>query len=135
MVDTDVYEAKVLCEAMMPANRVTQNNTALITQLLAEKVARAHTWRNAEGEQMTGSGFDVVGEPYRLVNGEGLPHRGIFVLGLQLSSAQWGTAIAAQAGDTTDPAAQTLRDAEQIVIEIGRMAGVNLEELLAGSAK
>lgn len=134
-VDTDVYEAKVLCEAMMPANRVLQNNTALITQLLAEKVARAHTWRNAEGERMTGSGFDVVGEPYRLINGEGLAHRGVFVLGLQLSSAQWGTAIAAQAGDTTDPAAQTLRDAEQIVIEIARMAGVNLEELLAGSAK
>ncbi|PQZ98614.1 hypothetical protein CQ017_08650 [Arthrobacter sp. MYb224] len=134
-VDTEIYGAKVLCEAMMPSNRVLQNNTPLITQLLADKVARAHTWRNAEGEQMTGSGFDVVGEPYRLINAEGLAHRGIFVLGLQLSSAQWGTAIAAQAGDPTHPAAQTLHDAEQVVIEIARMAGVNLEELLAGSSK
>lgn len=132
-VDTELYDAKVLCEAMMPANRVLQNNTALITQLLADKVGRPHTWRNSEGEQMAGSGFDVVGEPYRLVNGEGLVHRGIFVLGLQLSSAQWGTAIAAQAGDLSAPAAQTLHDAEQIVIEIARMAGVNLEELLAES--
>lgn len=123
-VDSEVYTAKVMCEAMMPANRVLQNTSALITQLLGDKLARVHTWPNAEGEHIPGSGFDVVGEPYRLVNGEGLAHRGIFVLGLQLSSAQWGTAIAAQAGDLRASAARTLQDAEHIVAEVLRLAGI-----------
>ncbi|WP_159609114.1 FAD/NAD(P)-binding domain-containing protein [Glutamicibacter sp. JC586] len=122
-VDAEVHTARTLCEAMMPSNRVLQNNSPLIKQLLAEHVGRVHTWRNAEGESLPGSGFDVIGEPYRLVNSEGLAHRGIFVLGLQLSSAQWGTAIAAQAGDINNPAARTLKDATHVANEVARLAG------------
>ena len=122
-VDAEVHTAKTLCEAMMPSNRVLQNDTKLIKQLLKDHVGRAHTWRNSEGESLPGSGFDVVGEPYRLVNSEGLAHRGIFVLGLQLSSAQWGTAIAAQAGDLNNPAARTLKDATHVANEVARLAG------------
>ncbi|UXN31985.1 hypothetical protein [Glutamicibacter sp. M10] len=91
--------------------------------MLSDHVGRVHTWRNSEGETLPGSGFDVVGEPYRLVNSEGLAHRGIFVLGLQLSSAQWGTAIAAQAGDLNNPAARTLKDATHVANEVARLAG------------
>ena len=109
----------------MPSNRVLQNSSALIKQLLGDHVARVHRWKNAEGETLPGSGFDVVGEPYRLVNSEGLAHRGLFVLGLQLSSAQWGTAIAAQAGDLRRPAARTLHDAANVVNEVARLAGLN----------
>src|SRR5699024_7525867 len=54
-VDSEVHTARTLCEAMMPANRVLQNDTPLITQLLAEHVARVHTWNNAEGEVLPGS--------------------------------------------------------------------------------
>lgn len=125
-VDTELYTAGLLCESMMPANRVLQNNTPLIRQLLAEKVARAYRWRNSDGEEIPGSGFDVVGEPYRLVDGEGLAHRAVFVLGLQLSSVQWGTAIAAQAGDVEDPAARTLLDAHLVVNELVRLSGMSL---------
>lgn len=128
-VDTESYTATVLCEAMMPANRVLQNSSVLIHQLLEEKVARVFHWRNAEGEEIPGSGFDVLGEPYRLVDGDGLAHRGIFVLGLQLSSVQWGTAIAAQAGDVEAPAARTLFDAHLIVNEIARLSGLGLSPL------
>lgn len=122
-VDAEVHTAKTLCEAMMPSNRVLQNNSPLIKQLLGEHVGRVHTWRNTEGESLPGSGFDVIGEPYRLVNSEGLAHRGIFVLGLQLSSVQWGTAIAAQAGDINNPAARTLKDATHVANEVARLAG------------
>ena len=125
-VDAEAYVARTLCEAMMPANRVLQNNTPLLRQLLGEGLARVHHWTNSEGEQLPGSGFDVIGEPYRLVNAQGLAHRGIFVLGLQLSSAQWGTAIAAQAGPITAPEARTLHDAQNIVDAILRLAEVDL---------
>lgn len=128
-VDTEPYTARVLCEAMMPANRVLQNNTALIRQLLTEHVAREFRWRNIDGEQIPGSGFDVVGEPYRLVDSQGLAHRGIFVLGLQLSSVQWGTAIAAQAGEVDSPSARTLFDAQIIINEVARLSGLELSPL------
>lgn len=128
-VDTRVYTARILCEAMMPSNRVLQNNTALVRQLLDEKVARVFRWRNTDGEEIPGSGFDVVGEPYRLVDGQGLAHRGIFVLGLQLSSVQWGTAIAAQAGDVEAPSARTLFDAHLVINEVARLSGLGLSHL------
>lgn len=124
-VDAEVHTARTMCEAMMPSNRVLQNSSPLIKQLLGDHVARVHRWKNAEGESLPGSGFDVVGEPYRLVNSEGLAHRGLFVLGLQLSSAQWGTAIAAQAGDLRRPAARTLHDAANVVNEVARLAGLS----------
>ncbi|MGV2854483.1 FAD/NAD(P)-binding protein [Glutamicibacter sp. AGC13] len=130
-VDAEVHTAKTMCEAMMPSNRVLQNNAALIKQLLGDHVARVHTWKNTEGESLPGSGFDVVGEPYRLVNSDGLAHRGLFVLGLQLSSAQWGTAIAAQAGDLRHPAARTLQDAANVVNEVARLAGLIANERLS----
>ncbi len=127
-VDADEFTAKVLCEAMMPANRVLQNKTPLMRQLLGESVARVHTWTNDDGETVPGSGFEVRGTPYRLVDGQGLAHRGLFVLGLQLSSAQWGTAIAGQAGDLARPGARTLRDAQDIVKGIARLAGIEIPE-------
>ncbi len=114
---------------MMPANRVLQNNTRLMRQLLGDRVARAFRWQNADGELIPGSGFDVVGEPYRLVAGDGTVHRGIFVLGLQLSSVQWGTAIAAQSGDVEDPAARTLGDAHLVVNELARLSGLGISHL------
>ncbi|GAA0201444.1 FAD/NAD(P)-binding protein [Glutamicibacter creatinolyticus] len=128
-VDSEGYTARLLCESMMPANRVLQNNTRLMRQLLGDRVARAFHWQNADGELIPGSGFDVVGEPYRLVAGDGTVHRGIFVLGLQLSSVQWGTAIAAQSGDVEDPAARTLGDAHLVVNELARLSGLGISHL------
>ena len=75
------------------------------------------------------SGLDVTTPPYRTLDVNGHPVRGLYVLGLQLSAVQWGTAIAAEAhpfgepGEAADgapyPSAQrTLRDADAIARDI-----------------
>lgn len=121
-VDSPGYTASVLVEAMMPANRVLQTASPLLRQLLDDGLAAPLTMRNAAGEPIPGQGLDVVGEPYRLVDAQGLAHRAIFVIGLQLSSVQWGTAIAAQAGAPLDGAARTLGDARDIARELVRLS-------------
>lgn len=121
-VDAPSYTAPILIEAMMPANRVLQTASPLLRQLLNNGLAAPLTMHNAAGEPFPGQGLDVVGEPYRLVDAHGLAHRAIFVLGLQLSSVQWGTAIAAQAGAPLDGAARTLGDAQDIAHELVRLS-------------
>ena len=44
----------------------------------------------------------------------GEPQEDLYVLGLQLSSVQWGTAIAAEAGSPARSGARTVRDADDI---------------------
>jgi len=122
-VDAEPVTAGHLLEAMMPANRVAQTASPLLRQLQEDGLARPRTLRDGDGEEVHGSGFDVVGEPYRLVDAAGVPHRGIFVLGLQLSSVQWGTAIAAEAGAGFADGARTLGDADAAAAELLRLAG------------
>lgn len=121
-VQDEPVTARHMFEAMMPANRVAQTASPLLAQLQAGGLARPRPMLTSEGEQVHGSGFDVVGEPYRLVDGGGVPHRGLFVLGLQLSSVQWGTAIAAEAGAGWHDGGRTLGDADAVARELLRMA-------------
>lgn len=121
-VDAPSCVAPVLVEAMMPANRVMQTASPLLRQLLDDGLAAPLTMRNAAGEPIQGQGLDVVGDPYRLVDVHGVAHRALFVLGLQLSSVQWGTAIAAQAGASLEGAARTLGDAQDIANELVRLS-------------
>ena len=107
----------------MPANRVAHNRLSAAAPDSEDGLARPRTLRDGDGEEVHGSGFDVVGEPYRLVDAAGVPHRGIFVLGLQLSSVQWGTAIAAEAGASFADGARTLGDADAAAAELLRLAG------------
>lgn len=123
-VDADAVSARHLVEAMMPANRVTQSASELLTQLLADGLARPYPMTNADGEQVPGSGLDVVGPAYRMVDAAAMPHRAVFVIGLQLSSAQWGTAIAAEAGADLGDGARTIGDAQAIAGELLRLAGL-----------
>lgn len=123
-VDAPACTARTLIEAMMPANRVLQTASPLLRQLLDDGLATAFHMRNDQGEPFPGSGLEVMGEPYRMVDAQGVAHRAIFVLGLQLSSAQWGTAIAAQAGAALDGAARTLGDAQDIARELLRLSQV-----------
>ena len=123
-VDAPNYTAPVLVEAMMPANRVLQTASPLLCQLLEDELAAPLIMRSIEGEPIQGQGLDVVGTPYRMVDAQGIAHRAIFVIGLQLSSAQWGTAIAAQAGATFDDAARTLGDAQDIAHELIRLSQI-----------
>lgn len=121
-VQDEPVTAQYMFEAMMPANRVAQTASPLLEQLWADGMARPRLMLNPEGEGVYGSGFDVVGQPYRLVDAAGIAHRGIFVLGLQLSSVQWGTAIAAEAGASFADGARTLGDADAVASEVLRMA-------------
>ena len=71
-----------------------------------------------EGVPVQTSGLDVVPHPYRPVGTNGSVTDNLYVLGLQLSAVQWGTAIAAEARQKNGPAyrsgQRTLRDADEI---------------------
>ncbi|MET3811531.1 FAD/NAD(P)-binding protein [Arthrobacter sp. UYEF3] len=114
----DRVEASVLIEALAPANRVAINASPLLEQLLADGLVRPRLTMSAEGTPVQSSGLDVVPHPYRPLGANGTVTDGVYVLGLQLSAAQWGTAIAAEARPQRGPVyrsgQRTLRDADEI---------------------
>ncbi|MDQ0851606.1 putative NAD(P)/FAD-binding protein YdhS [Arthrobacter sp. B3I9] len=114
--------AASLIEALAPANRVTINESPLLEQLLKEGLVRPRLMMTVEGVPVQTTGLDVVPHPYRPVGSNGSVTDGLYVLGLQLSAAQWGTAIAAEARQKNGPAyrsgQRTLRDADEIARDI-----------------
>ena len=110
--------AKTMVEALAPANRVSANDSPLLEQLLADGMVRPRLMMTAEGAPVQASGLDVTPHPYRPVAANGSVTDGLYVLGLQLSATQWGTAIAAEALQPGGPAyasgQRTLRDADEI---------------------
>ncbi|WP_077489320.1 FAD/NAD(P)-binding protein [Sinomonas mesophila] len=123
--------ARYLVEALAPANWVAQADSPLLAGLLADGLARPRFLAGADGAPQPSSGLDVTPPPYRSLDVNGHPVAGLYVLGLQLSAVQWGTAIAAEAhpfgepGEAHDgapyPSAQrTLRDADAIARDILR---------------
>ena len=103
-----------LVEAMMPPNRVQAGSSRLMRQLLEEGVAAVGTLEDAEGALQPAAGFDVTSRPHRLKAADGSADENVFVLGLQLAGVQWGTAIAAEAGQDPAGRAMSLGDAEAI---------------------
>lgn len=112
------YAAKTLVEAMMPANRVSASLSPLLEGMLHRGLARTKVMMAADGTPVMTSGLDVSLPPYRPLDIKGEPQPDLYVLGLQLSSVQWGTAIAAEAGAPADAGARTLRDADDIAAAI-----------------
>lgn len=110
-VDVAPVESKVMLEAMMPANRVAKTDSTLLRQLQDDDLAQPRPMLTEDGEFAPGAGFHVTERPHRLIGRYGDVHEGVFVLGLQLASVQWGTAIAAEAGGDPDGNARTLGDA------------------------
>ncbi len=110
--------ARCLIEALAPANKVAASQSVLMRQLIADGLVRPKLMMTPEGTPVQTTGLDVVPHPYRPVAANGSVTQGIYVIGLQLSSAQWGTAIAAQALPAVGPAfrsgQRTLRDADEI---------------------
>ncbi|AXJ09932.1 FAD/NAD(P)-binding domain-containing protein [Arthrobacter sp. PM3] len=110
--------AAAMIEALAPANRVAVNASPLLEQLLAEGLVRPRLMMSVEGTPVETSGLDVVPHPYRPLGASGSVTEGLYVLGLQLSAAQWGTAIAAEARPSSGPVyrsgQRTLRDADEI---------------------
>jgi hypothetical protein len=121
--------ARWLVEALAPANVVAQADSALLSGLLADGLARPRFVAGADGVPRPSTGLDVTAPPYRALDVNGQPVEGLYVLGLALSAVQWGTAIAAEAhpfgapGEAHDgapyPSGQrTLRDADAIARDI-----------------
>ncbi len=115
-------EARTLVEAMSPANRVGVNLSPLLEQLMADGLVRTKIMMSVEGTPMQTTGLDVEPHPYRPLAANGSVTEDLYVLGLQLSASQWGTAIAAEARPRTGPAyasgQRTLRDADEIARSI-----------------
>lgn len=98
----------------MPPNRVDRNISPLLGGMLRDGLARPKVMMAADGTAVITPGLDVTAPPYRPVGISGEPQENLYVLGLQLSSVQWGTAIAAEAGSPAGAGARTLRDADDI---------------------
>lgn len=114
----EAVAARCLVEALAPANKVTINESPLLEQLLRDGLVRPRLMMTVEGVPVQTSGLDVAAHPYRPVGSNGSVTDGLYVLGLQLSAAQWGTAIAAEARQKNGPAyrsgQRTLHDADEI---------------------
>ncbi|MHC6595067.1 FAD/NAD(P)-binding protein [Arthrobacter sp. C152] len=114
--------ARTMVEALAPGNRVSANDSAVLEQLLADGLVRPRLMMTAEGAPVQSTGLDVLPHPYRPVAANGSVTDNMYVLGLQLSSTQWGTAIAAEALQPGGPAyrsgQRTLRDADEIAAAI-----------------
>ncbi|MHA7263183.1 FAD/NAD(P)-binding protein [Arthrobacter sp. TMN-37] len=108
------FTAQYLVEAMMPANQVSTSLSVLMRQMLEEGVVRPRLRMAEDGVPVVSAGLDVTLPPYRPLSGTGEAQPGLYVCGLQLSSVQWGTAIAAEAGASLDAGARTLRDTDSI---------------------
>ncbi|HEY1158882.1 MAG TPA: hypothetical protein VGE95_21680, partial [Arthrobacter sp.] len=105
-----------------PGNRVSANDSPVLEQLLSHGLVRPKLMMTPEGAPIESTGLDVEPHPYRPVAANGSVTENLYVLGLQLSSAQWGTAIAAEAVQAGTPAyrsgQRTLRDADEIAAAI-----------------
>jgi uncharacterized NAD(P)/FAD-binding protein YdhS len=114
----EVVQAVAMVEALAPANKVAVNESPLLQQLLAEGLVRVRLMMTVEGAPVPTSGLDVAPHPYRPLGSNGSVTEGLYVLGLQLSAVQWGTAIAAEARQRSGPiyrsGQRTLRDADEI---------------------
>lgn len=114
----EVVNAVAMVEALAPANKVAVNESPLLEQLLAEGLVRPRLMMTVEGSPVPTSGLDVAPHPYRPLGANGSVTEGLYVLGLQLSAVQWGTAIAAEARQKSGPVyrsgQRTLRDADEI---------------------
>ncbi|WP_144672748.1 FAD/NAD(P)-binding domain-containing protein [Arthrobacter sp. U41] len=123
----EVVTAVAMVEALAPANKVTVNESPLLEQLLAEGLVRPRLMMTVEGSPVPTTGLDVTPHPYRPLGANGSVTEGLYVLGLQLSAVQWGTAIAAEARQKSGPVyrsgQRTLRDADEIARAVlGRLS-------------
>ncbi|GAA1109287.1 FAD/NAD(P)-binding protein [Arthrobacter flavus] len=106
--------ASYLVDAMMPPNRAATTLSPLLRQLLDDGLVRPKLMMATDGAPVSAPGLDVTLPPYRAIDGSGRAHQHLYVVGLQLASVQWGTAIAAQAHTPPAAGSRTLRDADDI---------------------
>ena len=75
-VDAPPWRSKDLIEALAPANRVLQNSSPLLEQLLADGLVRPRIMLAADGQPVATSGLDLSQPPYRALDSSGRIVRG-----------------------------------------------------------
>lgn len=108
------FNARHLAEALAPANRVGVVDDHLLRDLLDTGAARPKIFNLPDLTTVPGTGVDVTPRPHRLIDATGRAHPRRYVIGLQLSSVEWGTAIAAGPGTN----AISLGDADAIARDV-----------------
>lgn len=118
-VRDEPVRSRWLVEALAPANDVRRSTSPLIGRLFSDRLAQPWQMRLPDASApVPGQGFEVTASPYRLVAPDGAAVEGVYVLGLQLSSAQWGTAIAAESDGDLGLSASTIADADDVVADV-----------------
>ncbi|WP_144932117.1 FAD/NAD(P)-binding protein [Kocuria marina] len=133
-VEAAPVRSRWMIEAMSPSNDVHRNISPLLTHMHERGLVRAKLMETRDGASPeTGTGLDVSRERprgahdddaaagsfvYRAVGDKDAVEPGIHVIGLQLSSVQWGVSIAAEAGAPAHLGARTIADADAIAREI-----------------
>lgn len=132
-VEAAPVRSRWLIEAMSPTNDVHRNISPLLTHMHERGLVRTKLMETRDGASPeTSTGLDVRAERargtqddaaapgfvYRAVGAKDTAEPGIYVIGLQLSSVQWGVAIAAEAEAPAHLGARTLADADQIARDV-----------------
>ncbi|MCC5673591.1 FAD/NAD(P)-binding protein [Kocuria rhizophila] len=133
-VEDAPVRSRWLIEAMSPANDVHRNISPLLSHMHERGLVRAKLMETHDGASPeTSTGLDVSAQRargardddaasrafvYRAVGAKDHAEQGIYVIGLQLSSVQWGVAIAAEAESPAHLGARTIADADQIAQDV-----------------
>ena len=118
-VAAEPYRAGIMLEAMSPPNEVRRNISPLLQSMHDAGLVRSKPMDTRDGAvRMPGAGLDVSEIPYRTIGTDDRVQEGVWVLGLQLTSVQWGTAIAAEADAPAELGARTLADADRAAQQI-----------------
>ncbi|MGU3435452.1 FAD/NAD(P)-binding protein [Actinomycetes bacterium M1A6_2h] len=133
-VEDAPVRSRWLIEAMSPTNDVHRNISPLLTHMHERGLVRARLMETQDGASPeSSSGLDVSIERargtrdddaasrsfvYRAVGAGDQAEEGIYVIGLQLSSVQWGVSIAAEAEAPAHLGSRTIADADQIAQDV-----------------
>ncbi|MCT1601350.1 FAD/NAD(P)-binding protein [Kocuria sp. p3-SID1433] len=118
-VAAEPFRARLMLEAMSPPNEVRRNISPLLQSMHDAGLLRSKPMDTRDGAvRMPGAGLDVSAIPYRTIGTDERVQDGVWVLGLQLTSVQWGTAIASEADAPAELGARTLADADRAAEQI-----------------
>ncbi len=101
---------RTVIDARMPAPDVRTTDDELLRRLLSTGRCRPHRVPDGEGGVLETGGLDVTPRPARVIAADGVPHQGLYALGVPTESVHWVTAV----GIRPCSASATVGDADAI---------------------